>query len=160
MPVKPFNPEALAFPSGGKSKPMPVIVDVEPGWVIADVFVIVKVNVFVCELNSQTTIAVENWPESAPVTVIVSARTLVLAATKTNSATSEKTILPDRDMGFLLVSTEHTPPAGPHCSADQVERESLRGNCKSHFGVVWRDIISLLTRGQSLDLFVTKFQHA
>ena len=47
MPVKPFNPEALAFPSGGKSKPMPVIVDVEPGWVIADVFVIVKVKVFV-----------------------------------------------------------------------------------------------------------------
>ncbi|HLM24332.1 MAG TPA: hypothetical protein VK274_04705, partial [Pyrinomonadaceae bacterium] len=80
------------------------IVDVEPGWVIADVFVIVKVNVFVCELNSQTTVAVENWPESTPVTVIVSARTLVLAATKTNSATSEKTTLPDRDMGFLLVS--------------------------------------------------------
>ena len=47
IPVKPFNPEALAFPSGGKSKPMPVIVDVEPGWVIADVFVIVKVKVFV-----------------------------------------------------------------------------------------------------------------
>ena len=47
VPVKPFNPEALAFPSGGKSKPMPVMVDVEPGWVIADVFVIVKVKVFV-----------------------------------------------------------------------------------------------------------------
>ena len=45
--VKPFNPDALAFPSGGKSQPMPVIVDVEPGWVIADVFVIVKVNVLV-----------------------------------------------------------------------------------------------------------------
>ena len=47
VPVKPFNPEALALPSGGKSKPMPVIVDVDPGWVIADVFVIVKVKVFV-----------------------------------------------------------------------------------------------------------------
>ena len=65
-PVKPFNPEALAFPSGGKSKPIPVIVEVDPGCVIAEVFVIVKVNVLVCELNSQTTVAVENWPESTP----------------------------------------------------------------------------------------------
>jgi hypothetical protein len=47
IPVKPFNPEALALPSGGKSNPMPVIVDVEPGLVIAEVFVIVKVKVFV-----------------------------------------------------------------------------------------------------------------
>ena len=47
VPVKPFNPEALAFPSGGKSKPIPVIVEVDPGCVIAEVFVIVKVNVFV-----------------------------------------------------------------------------------------------------------------
>ena len=70
-PVKPFNPEALAFPSGGKSKPMPVIVEVDPGVVIAEVFVIVKVNVLVWELNSQTTVAVENWPESTPTTEIV-----------------------------------------------------------------------------------------
>jgi hypothetical protein len=103
MPVKPFNPDALAFPAGGRSKPIPVIVEVEPGWVIADVFVIVKVKVFVWELNSQTTVAVENWPESTPETVIVSARTL--AAAKTNSAASEKTNLPNRDMEFLLVST-------------------------------------------------------
>ena len=51
--------QALALPMGGRSKPMPVIVDVEPGCVMADVFVIVKVNVLVCELNSQTTVAVE-----------------------------------------------------------------------------------------------------
>ena len=31
IPVKPFRPEALALPSGGKSKPMPVMVEVEPG---------------------------------------------------------------------------------------------------------------------------------
>src|SRR5688572_16233986 len=30
-PEKPFKPEALALPSGGKSKPMPVIVEVDPG---------------------------------------------------------------------------------------------------------------------------------
>jgi hypothetical protein len=39
---------------------MPVMVDVEPGWVMLEVLVIVKVNVLVCELNSQTTVAVEN----------------------------------------------------------------------------------------------------
>src|SRR5687767_10187940 len=44
-PVKPFNPEALALPTGGKSKPIPVIVEVDPGWVMAEVFVMVKVNV-------------------------------------------------------------------------------------------------------------------
>jgi len=57
-PVKPFSPEALAFPIGGKSKPIPVIVEVDPGDVIAEVLVMVKVNVLVCELNSQTTVAV------------------------------------------------------------------------------------------------------
>ena len=60
IPVNPFSPEALAFPNGGKSKPIPVIVEVDPGVVMAEVLVIVKVNVFVCELNSQTTVAVEN----------------------------------------------------------------------------------------------------
>src|SRR5689334_5553640 len=55
VPVNPFSPDALAFPSGGKSKPMPVIVDVEPGCVIAEVLVIVNVSVLVCELNSQVT---------------------------------------------------------------------------------------------------------
>jgi hypothetical protein len=58
-PVNPLSPEGLAFPIGGKSKPNAVIVDVEPGSVIADVFVAVKVKVFVCELNSATTVAVE-----------------------------------------------------------------------------------------------------
>jgi hypothetical protein len=58
MPVKPFNPEELALPPGGKSKPIPVIVEVDPGCVMAEVFVIVKVKVLVCELNSQTTVAV------------------------------------------------------------------------------------------------------
>jgi hypothetical protein len=48
IPVKPFSPEALALPNGGKSKPIPVIVEVDPGCVMAEVFVIVKVNVLVC----------------------------------------------------------------------------------------------------------------
>ena len=61
MPVKPFNPEALALPRGGKSNPIPVIVEV-PG----DVFVIVKVKVFVCELKLQTTVAVAACPEFTP----------------------------------------------------------------------------------------------
>ncbi|HEV2834986.1 MAG TPA: hypothetical protein VGW58_06700 [Pyrinomonadaceae bacterium] len=46
-PEKPFKPDALAFPVGGKSKPMPVIVDVDPGVVIADVLVMVNVKVLV-----------------------------------------------------------------------------------------------------------------
>jgi hypothetical protein len=71
--VKPFNPLALAFPSGGRSKPIPVIVEVDPGCVMWDVFVIVKVKVLVCELNSHTTVAVENAPLSTPTMLIVSA---------------------------------------------------------------------------------------
>ena len=74
MPVNPLRPELLALPVGGKSKPMPVIVDVEVGDVMADVFVIVNVKVLVCELNSQTTVAVEACPLVAPTIVIVSAR--------------------------------------------------------------------------------------
>ena len=58
--MKPFSPEALALPVGGKSNPIPVIVEVDPGNVMAEVFVMVKVNVLVCELNSQTTVAVES----------------------------------------------------------------------------------------------------
>ena len=96
IPVNPFSPDALALPTGGKSKPMPVIVEVDPGCVMADVFVIVKVKVFVCELNSQTTVAVEAWPEFTPEMVIVSARTVTLA--NTNSATNEKSNLLNRDM--------------------------------------------------------------
>lgn len=62
IPVKPFNPEALALPPGGKSYPIPVIVAVDPGEVMFEVFVIVKVKVLVCELNSQTIVAVASWP--------------------------------------------------------------------------------------------------
>ena len=46
-PVKPLRPLALALPVGGKSNPIPVIVDVDPGLVMADVFVMVNVKVFV-----------------------------------------------------------------------------------------------------------------
>lgn len=56
-PEKPLRPEALAFPMGGRSKPMPVMVEVEPGCVIADV--LVMVNVKVPPVNVQTTVAVE-----------------------------------------------------------------------------------------------------
>ncbi len=45
--MKPFRPLALALPVGGKSKPIPVMVDVDPGVEIADVLVIVNVRVFV-----------------------------------------------------------------------------------------------------------------
>ena len=77
IPVNPLRPEALALPSGGKSYPMPVIVDVDPGNVMFDVFVIVKVRVFVCALNSQTTVAVDSFLVSVPTMVIVSARALL-----------------------------------------------------------------------------------
>ena len=63
---------------------------------MADVFVIVKVKVFVCELNSQTTVAVEAWPELTPEMVIVSARAVALA--NTTSAANGKTNLRNRDM--------------------------------------------------------------
>jgi hypothetical protein len=47
--------------------------------------------------------------------VIVSARTPVLAAANTNSAANEKTNLPNRDMGFLLVSAiPYNRPPYPH----------------------------------------------
>jgi len=71
---------------------MPVIVEVDPGEVMFDVFVIVKVKVLVCELNSQTTVAVEPCWVSFPTIVIVSARTVptknavtMNALTKTSS---------------------------------------------------------------------------
>lgn len=63
---------------------------------MADVFVMVKVKVFVCELNSQTTVAVDAWPELTPEMVIVSARAVALA--NTNSAANENTNLPNRDI--------------------------------------------------------------
>src|SRR6185369_17209586 len=98
MPVNPFNPEALALPSGGKSYPMPVIVEVDPGDVMAEVFVIVKVKVLVCELNSQTIVAVEAWPVSLPTILIVSARAVIVALAITNSAAIEKTSFLNRDI--------------------------------------------------------------
>jgi len=98
IPVKPFSPEALALPSGGKSYPMPVIVDVEPGDVMADVFVMVKVNVLVCELNSQTTVAVEARPEFTPTIVMVSARTVELTPARMRTAASAKKCLLNRDI--------------------------------------------------------------
>ena len=125
IPVKPFNPEALAFPSGGKSKPMPVIVEVDPGWVICEVFVIVKVKVLVWELNSQTTVAVENWPESTPTTVIVSAFT-VLAPARTKSAAREKINLRNRDMEILLESCSKVTPALNRSALSPV----ARNNCE------------------------------
>lgn len=82
---------------------MPVIVEVEPGCVICEVFVIVKVSVLVMELNSQITVAVENWPESTPTIVMVSARAVILAALKTISAAKEKISLLNRDIESLLV---------------------------------------------------------
>jgi hypothetical protein len=67
------------------------MVEVEPGCVIAEVFVIVKVKVFVWALNSQTTVAVENPPESTPTTVIVSALTVAaLSSTKANKDSSTR----------------------------------------------------------------------
>src|SRR5689334_4326751 len=86
---------------------MPVIVDVDPGDVMADVLVMVKVKVFVCELNSQTTVAVEAWPELTPVMVIVSARTVAAALANTSSAANEKTNLPNRDMGRSSLCLKH-----------------------------------------------------
>lgn len=82
---------------------MPVIVDVEPGDVIADVFVMVKVNVLVCELNSQTTVAVEAWPEFTPVIVSVSALTVALTPAMRISAASDKICFLKRDIKPLLL---------------------------------------------------------
>jgi len=57
---------------------------VEPGLVIAEVLVMVKVNVFVWELNSQTTVAVDACPELTPTIWIVSAFVAVAPDIKTN----------------------------------------------------------------------------
>jgi hypothetical protein len=88
MPVNPFSPEALALPSGGRSNPIPVMVDVLPGSVIADVFVIVKVNVFVWLLNSHTVVAVDDWPDDTPTMSMVSARTVDAGQLATSAAVS------------------------------------------------------------------------
>jgi hypothetical protein len=137
IPVKPFSPEALAFPVGGKSKPMPVIVEVDPGDVIADVLVMVKVNVLVCELNSQTTVAVESCPELTPTMVIVSARTLEVAAAKTTSAATEKTKRLNRGMRippwssylrkYNVLSSADVRSGGRTCGASAIPLEALCG---------------------------------
>ena len=75
-----------------------MIVEVDPGDVIAEVLVMVKVNVLVCELNSQTTVAVDNCPELTPEMVMVSARTLELAAVITDSAAKVRINRPNRGM--------------------------------------------------------------
>src|ERR1051326_8476619 len=135
---------------------MPVIVEVEPGCVIADVFVIVKVNVFVWELNSQTTTAVEAWPELTPEMVIVSARTLVLATANTNSAANEKTNLPKWDIDSLLVSAITPGPPYPHFGRKGGEFCGATANL-----TLWlcdRILGASSTWGQSIDPAVTKFQ--
>jgi hypothetical protein len=88
-PEKPFKPDALAFPVGGRSKPMPVIVDVDPGDVMADVLVIVNVSVLVAELKSQTTVAVENCPLWDPTMVMVSACAVAETMAKMLTALNE-----------------------------------------------------------------------
>src|SRR6185369_12363224 len=77
---------------------MPVIVEVDPGCVIADVFVIVNVSVFVCELNSQTTVAVEKPCKSVPTILIVSAFAVAATPARTRSIASDMIDLPNRDM--------------------------------------------------------------
>ena len=70
-----------------------MIVDVEPGCVMLDVFVMVNVNVLVWELNSQTTVAVEACPVEVPTIEIVSALTVVLAALSINRAAIDRNSL-------------------------------------------------------------------
>jgi len=102
-PVKPFSPDALALPSGGKSNPIPVIVDVDPGDVIADVFVMVKVNVLVCALNEHCTVAVEARPEFTPTMLMVSALTVALTPAITKTAASASMYLLNRDIEKTLL---------------------------------------------------------
>src|SRR4029078_889956 len=82
---------------------MPVIVDVEPGDVMAEGFVVGKVNVLVCELNSQTTVAVLARPEFTPTMLMVSARTVELTPGRMRTAASARIYLLNRDM-------ENPPP--------------------------------------------------
>ena len=60
---------------------------------MAEVLVIVKVKVLVCELNSHTTVAVENCPDPTPAIVIVSARETVAATARTAKDPKEKNSL-------------------------------------------------------------------
>src|SRR5215207_5568304 len=141
MPVKPLSPEGLALPAGGKSKPMPVIVEVDPGCVIPEVFVTVKVKVFVWELNSQTTVAVENWPESTPVTVMVSARAVTLAVAITTSAAIEKINLPNRDIEkILLVVPEKDTTLKQGCTKSCRKTQESQGKATLTCSV-WTGII-------------------
>jgi hypothetical protein len=127
MPVKPFNPEALALPAGGKSNPIPVIVDVDPGEVMFEVFVIVKVKVLVCELKSQTIDAVEDWPDPVPTIVIVSARAVIPTLAITINAAIEKTTLLIRDIETAPPCYLNARPSHP--SAHTLQTCLNRKNC-------------------------------
>ena len=96
------------------------------GVVIAEVFVMVNVKVLVWELNSHTTVAVENWPESTPAIVMVSARTVAVAPVMTNSAAIEKINLPNRDIKILLVPTKEYPCVSKQGALSPVAREFAR----------------------------------
>ena len=89
-PVNPLRPELLALPSGGKSKPMPVIVEVDPGDVMFDVLVMVKVSVLVCASNVQTTEAVDALPLFVPLMMIGSACAVAETTAKTVTALKNK----------------------------------------------------------------------
>jgi hypothetical protein len=98
VPVNPLSPELLALPSGGKSKPMLVIVEVDPGDVRADVLVIVNVSVLVCELKEQSTVAVETFPLFVPVMIIGSACAVAVNMAKTPTALKDNKNLRTQDI--------------------------------------------------------------
>src|SRR5215212_7582895 len=121
----------------------------------------VKVKVLVCELNSQTTVAVENWPVSTPVTVMVSARTVAPALAITKSAASEKINLPNRDMQLLLVLVLSRYTRTAICTWADVDSggEILRAMANS-LSVCAGDNKSRVVRGQSMFIAVTESPHS
>lgn len=74
------------------------MVEVEPGDVMFDVFVIVNVKVLVAALNSQVTEAVEAFPLPTPTTVMVSACAVAETTARMPTALNEKNNFRNRDI--------------------------------------------------------------
>src|SRR5687768_17175893 len=99
----------------------------------------VKVNVFVCELNTQSTVAVENWPVSTPTMVTVSA--CAVAETRAKMLTALNVIRNFRNRDIFPPCTDQLvwadAPSDParnlagamrlHCNlgCKRIERNSL-----------------------------------
>src|SRR5262245_59777484 len=109
------------------------MVEVDPGCVMAEVLVTVKVKVLVCALNSQTTVAVEKLPLCTPSLNTVSACALTEKHAMRATAPSVRKNLRNRAM---------TPPCScpkyktQQPSAPSGNSDALLGQCSPKYSVL------------------------